>query len=160
MYAALIRAAERGHGLRITEFERRQLKAIQDELNGTFEAGTAPAVATTATASRSRLSSRVRTRPSCASAGWRTRITNCYVRNSSSTNYRLIALRSPVWRQRTGAEKLITLLKESLHFSTRTGATKPSDFARVIIDTSLQPKAVAFPIDAKLDTSNNRAFYH
>jgi putative transposase len=61
MYAALIRAAERWHGLRMTEFELRQLKAIRDELNGEFAARTAPAASDSAIASRSRLSSRVRT---------------------------------------------------------------------------------------------------
>ena len=33
---------------------------------------------------------------------------------------------------------------------TRTGAAKPSDFSRVIVDTTVQPKAVAFPTDPKL----------
>src|SRR5215468_7395677 len=33
MYAAMIRAAERWRGLRVTAFERRQLQAIRDELN-------------------------------------------------------------------------------------------------------------------------------
>jgi putative transposase len=61
MYAALIRAAERWHGLRMTEFELRQLKAIRDELNGEFAARNAPAASDSAIASRSRLSSRVRT---------------------------------------------------------------------------------------------------
>ena len=32
MYAALIRAAERWRGLKMTEFEQRQLKALRDEL--------------------------------------------------------------------------------------------------------------------------------
>jgi len=61
MYAALIRAAERWHGLRMTEFELRQLKAIRDELNGEFAARNAPAASDSAIASRSRLSSGVRT---------------------------------------------------------------------------------------------------
>jgi transposase-like protein len=61
MYAALIRAAERWHGLKITEFEGRQLKAIRDELNDSFEARTAPATSNTAVAPRSRLSSKART---------------------------------------------------------------------------------------------------
>jgi IS5 family transposase len=52
--------------------------------------------------------------------------------------------------QRMGAEKLTALLQESLHLATRTGAAKPSDFARVIIDTTVEPQAVAFPTDAKL----------
>jgi putative transposase len=61
MYAALIRAAEHWHGLRMTEFELRQLKAIRDELNSAFEARTAPVTSATVTASRSRLSSKART---------------------------------------------------------------------------------------------------
>ena len=51
MYAALIRAAERWRGIRIGEFERRQLRAIRDELNKDFAARTAPAMAPTLTAS-------------------------------------------------------------------------------------------------------------
>ena len=61
MYAALIRAAERWRGIRIGEFERRQLRAIRDELNKDFAARTAPAMAPTLTASPSRLSSKDRT---------------------------------------------------------------------------------------------------
>ena len=54
------------------------------------------------------------------------------------------------WRQRMGEEKLVALIQESLTVATRTGAAKPADFAKVIIDTTVQPKAVAFPTDAKL----------
>ena len=54
------------------------------------------------------------------------------------------------WRQRMGEEKLAALLQESLATATRAGAAKPADFAKVIIDTSVQPKAVAFPTDARL----------
>ena len=61
MYAALIRAAERWRGIRIGEFERRQLRAIRDELNKDFAARTAPAMAPTLTASPTRLSSKNRT---------------------------------------------------------------------------------------------------
>ncbi len=49
-----------------------------------------------------------------------------------------------------GEEKLLALIQESLNATTRTGAAKPSDFSKVIVDTSVQPKAVAFPSDAKL----------
>jgi transposase, IS5 family len=49
-----------------------------------------------------------------------------------------------------GEEKLTALIQESLATATRTGAAKPSDFTRVIVDTTVQPKAVAFPTDAKL----------
>ena len=54
------------------------------------------------------------------------------------------------WRQRMGEEKLSALLQESLSLATRSGAAKPADFTRVIVDTTVQPKAVAFPTDAKL----------
>jgi transposase, IS5 family len=54
------------------------------------------------------------------------------------------------WRQRMGEDKLVALIQESLNVATRTGAAKPSDFAKVIVDTTVQPKAVAFPTDAKL----------
>jgi transposase, IS5 family len=54
------------------------------------------------------------------------------------------------WRQRMGEKKLMALLQESLNVAVRTDAAKPSDFADVIIDTTVQPKAVAFPTDARL----------
>jgi hypothetical protein len=54
------------------------------------------------------------------------------------------------WRQRMGEEKLVALIQESLSVATRTGAAKPADFSKVIVDTTVQPKAVAFPTDAKL----------
>jgi transposase, IS5 family len=54
------------------------------------------------------------------------------------------------WRQRMGEEKLVALLQESLNVAVRTDAVKPSDFTDVIIDTTVQPKAVAFPTDARL----------
>ncbi len=61
MYAALIRAAERWRGLKMTEFEQRQLKAIRDELNGTHAERTAPVASPTVAASPTRLSSKNRT---------------------------------------------------------------------------------------------------
>jgi IS5 family transposase len=54
------------------------------------------------------------------------------------------------WRQRMGEEKLVALVQESLHLATRSGAAKPSDFAKMIVDTTVQPKAITFPTDAKL----------
>jgi hypothetical protein len=61
MYAALIRAAERWRGIKFTEFERRQLKAIRDEIDGDFGARNAPATNPSVTASPTRLSSKDRT---------------------------------------------------------------------------------------------------
>ena len=49
-----------------------------------------------------------------------------------------------------GEERLVALIQESLSVATRTGAAKPADFSKVIVDTTVQPKAVAFPTDAKL----------
>jgi transposase, IS5 family len=54
------------------------------------------------------------------------------------------------WRQRMGEEKIAILIQESLNVATRTGAAKPADFTRIIVDTTVQPKAVMFPTDAKL----------
>ena len=54
------------------------------------------------------------------------------------------------WRLRMGAEKLQALIQESLSVATRTNAIKPSELSRVIIDTTVQPKNVMFPTDARL----------
>jgi IS5 family transposase len=49
-----------------------------------------------------------------------------------------------------GEQKLQALLQESLAVATRTAAMKPSDLARIVVDSTVQPKAVMFPTDAKL----------
>ena len=54
------------------------------------------------------------------------------------------------WRNRMGEERLQGLLQESLAVATKTGAMKPGDLARVIVDTTVQPKNITFPTDAKL----------
>ena len=54
------------------------------------------------------------------------------------------------WRDRMGEERLEALLQESLAVATRTGAMKPNDLSRVIVDTTVQPKNITFPTDAKL----------
>jgi IS5 family transposase len=54
------------------------------------------------------------------------------------------------WRLRMGEERLMALLQESLAAATRTGAAKPADFRAVIVDTTVQEKAITFPTDAKL----------
>src|SRR6187431_3442715 len=54
------------------------------------------------------------------------------------------------WRQRMGEEKIKALLQESLSIAVRTKAIKPSELSRVIVDTTVQPKNVTFPTDAKL----------
>ncbi|OHV81791.1 IS5 family transposase [Ensifer sp. LCM 4579] len=54
------------------------------------------------------------------------------------------------WRGRMGDERLTALLQESLAVAVKTGAMQPSDTRRVIVDTTVQPKNVMFPTDAKL----------
>ena len=54
------------------------------------------------------------------------------------------------WRQRIGADELAALVQESLAAAHRGGALKPQDLERITVDTTVQPKAVAFPTDAKL----------
>src|SRR5262245_8296784 len=54
------------------------------------------------------------------------------------------------WRQRMCEERIASLLQESLAVAVKTGAMKPEDTKRVILDTTVQPKNVMFPTDAKL----------
>jgi hypothetical protein len=54
------------------------------------------------------------------------------------------------WRLRMGEERLQALLQESLAVAVKTEAMKPRDLARVIVDTTVQPKNIMFPTDAKL----------
>ena len=54
------------------------------------------------------------------------------------------------WRSRMGEERIVALLQESLSIAVKTGAMKPADTRQVIVDTTVQPKNVMFPTDAKL----------
>ena len=54
------------------------------------------------------------------------------------------------WRQRLGEEHLAALLQESLSVAHKTGALETKDLERVVVDTTVQPKAVAHPTDARL----------
>ena len=53
------------------------------------------------------------------------------------------------WRKRLG-DKLDLLLAESLRVAHDSGALRTRDLARVTVDTTVQPKNIAFPTDAKL----------
>jgi IS5 family transposase len=66
--------------------------------------------------------------------------------------HRLVFDRSSLtrWRNRMGEERLQALIQESLSVATKTKAIKPSELSRVIVDTTVQPKNVTFPTDAKL----------
>ena len=54
------------------------------------------------------------------------------------------------WRKRIGEKELAHLVSESLRVAHQTGAIKTTDLKRVTVDTTVQPKAIAFPTDAKL----------
>ena len=54
------------------------------------------------------------------------------------------------WRQRLGEEQLVALIQESLSVAHKTGALATKDLERVVVDTTIQPKAIAHPTDARL----------
>ena len=54
------------------------------------------------------------------------------------------------WRQRLGEEQLVALIQESLSVAHKTGALATTDLERVVVDTTVQPKAIAHPTDARL----------
>ena len=54
------------------------------------------------------------------------------------------------WRQRLGETQLTALLQESPSVAHKTGALASKDLERVAVDTTVQPKAGAFPTDARL----------
>jgi IS5 family transposase len=54
------------------------------------------------------------------------------------------------WRTRMGEARLEILLQESLTIAVKTEAIEVEDLSKVIVDTTVQEKAVAFPTDAKL----------
>src|SRR5215831_71310 len=54
------------------------------------------------------------------------------------------------WRQRLGEEQLQGLLQESLSVAHKTKALATPDLERVVVDTTVQPKAIAHPTDARL----------
>ena len=54
------------------------------------------------------------------------------------------------WRLRLGEAELEALLQESLNVAHKTGAIAGRDLERVVVDTTVQPKAVAHPTDARL----------
>ncbi len=53
------------------------------------------------------------------------------------------------WRNRLG-DKLDILLAETLRVADEVGALKKDDLSRVTVDTTVQPKNIAFPTDARL----------
>lgn len=54
------------------------------------------------------------------------------------------------FRQRVGEEFCVTLIQESLNTAFKLGALETKHIERVIVDTTVQPKAITFPTDTKL----------
>ena len=54
------------------------------------------------------------------------------------------------WRQRLGEAQLAALIQESLSVAHKTGALATKDLERVAVDTTVEPKAIAHPTDARL----------
>ena len=54
------------------------------------------------------------------------------------------------WRQRLGEEQLVALIQESLSVAHKLKAIETKDLQRVAVDTTVQPKAIAHPTDARL----------
>jgi transposase, IS5 family len=54
------------------------------------------------------------------------------------------------WRERIGASGMERLLAVTVEAALASGAVKPSSLERVTVDTTVQPKAVAFPLDSRL----------
>ena len=54
------------------------------------------------------------------------------------------------WRKRLGPEGLEKLLAATIQAGLDTGAVRPSSLERISVDTTVQPKAITHPTDAKL----------
>src|SRR5579864_1700963 len=54
------------------------------------------------------------------------------------------------WRQRLGEEQLVALVQESLSVAHKSETQETRDLERVVVDTTVQPKAIAHPTDARL----------
>ena len=54
------------------------------------------------------------------------------------------------WRERIAASGMERLLAATIDAALAAGAVKPSSLERVTVDTTVQPKAIAFPLDSRL----------
>jgi len=54
------------------------------------------------------------------------------------------------FRKRVGEDFCVSLLQESLHTAHKLGALETKQVERVVVDTTVQPKAITYPTDAKL----------
>src|SRR5262249_7504595 len=55
-----------------------------------------------------------------------------------------------LWRQRLGGGQLVALIQEGPAGAHKTGALANRDLEQVVVDTTVQPKAIAHPTDARL----------
>ena len=86
----------------------------------------------------------------CASAGSTIRISSTSPGKSSlSTRFPHERSELSHWRKRLG-DKLELLLAHSLRVAHVSGALRTRDLVRVTVDTTVQPKNITFPTDAKL----------
>lgn len=61
------------------------------------------------------------------------------------------------WRQRVGPDKMERLLTETFQVALRSKFVKSSELKNVVVDTTVQEKAVAFPTDSRLYFKATRA---
>jgi IS5 family transposase len=61
------------------------------------------------------------------------------------------------WRSRLGAEKLEVLLKQTIDTAKQKNLLKEKDLSEVNVDTTVEPKAIAFPTDSRLYYKMTRA---
>ncbi len=54
------------------------------------------------------------------------------------------------WRRRVGPEGMETVLSATVGVAVDAGAVKDSSFERITVDTTVQPKAIAYPTDSRL----------
>src|SRR5213596_3913154 len=85
----------------------------------------------------------------CASAGSTTRISSSSPAKSFSSTPSHERSDLSHWRKRLG-DRLELLLAESLRVAHEAGALRSQDLKRITVDTTVQPKAITFPTDAKL----------
>jgi IS5 family transposase len=54
------------------------------------------------------------------------------------------------WRKLLGSRGMRKVLEETVRLAVKVGAAKPSSFKKVIVDTTVMPKNVAYPTDSRL----------
>ena len=86
----------------------------------------------------------------CAGAGSMTRISNTSRESSSSSMSFRTSARTSATGASGWAKSWSCCSPRSLRVAHASGALRTEDLARVTVDTTVQPKAITFPTDAKL----------